>query len=113
MGWQQNRWLLVCTGIAALLILPAGAHDWKYPDLNGWFQSLKSANKIVCCAGNDAEEIDRWESKDGNYRVYWRGTWHDVPPGAVVQGPNLVGPALLWINKETYVVRCFMPGVGG
>ena len=83
---------------------------------------------VPCCDGSDAtrlEDVD-WETviSDGesHYRVKIEGEWYDVPPNAVVQGPNRAGVALVWPYPEWppgdathkhWAIRCFMPGVQG
>ncbi len=94
----------------------ARAHDYKHPELNGWFESLHS-RKGPCCDGSDAKRLDDadWDSKDGHYRVRIDGEWVDVPNEAVVDGPNRAGHTMVW----PYYVdghpkpRCFMPGSMG
>lgn len=104
--------------IAAMLAAsPALAHDHARPELNGWFESLRSAKGGPCCDGSDAKRIDDvdWETRDGHYRVRLDGQWVDVPDGAVVEGPNREGPAMVWpyyLNGKLDGIRCFMPGSG-
>ncbi len=102
-------------GVVILLILlvaPARSHDHSHPERNDWLKSLHGANKTWCCNGNDTDEIDSWETKGSSYRVKFRGQWFDVPEGAIVDGPNKGGDALLWMNKGMggLSIRCFMPG---
>jgi hypothetical protein len=53
-----------------------------------------------------------------HYQVRLEGKWWDVPPTAVVQSGNRVGPALAWPvyygdhDKITVLIRCFLPGAG-
>ncbi len=108
----------VCTiGVVILLVLvmmaTARAHDHSHADRNDWLKSLHGANKTWCCDGNDTDAIEDWETKDSRYRVKFRGQWFDVPEGAIVDGPNKGGDALLWMNKgySGLSVRCFMPGM--
>ena len=87
------------------------AHDHQHPELNGWYESLRSA-KGPCCDGTDAERVDDadWETKDGHYRVRIDGEWVDVPNEAVVVGPNLAGRTMVWpyyLNGHPKA-RCFM-----
>jgi hypothetical protein len=112
----QNLGPAICTiGVVILLILlvsPARSHDHSNPHLNDWLKSLNANNKTWCCDGKDTDDIDEWETKGNSYRVKFRGQWFDVPEGAVVDGPNKGGDALLWMNKgySGSSVRCFMPG---
>ena len=92
---------------------PLLAHDHEHPELTPWYKSLKSGNG-PCCDGSDAvhlTDVD-WDMKDNHYRVRLEGQWVDVPPEAVVQGPNHDGRTLVWpyyLNGRPNV-RCFMPG---
>lgn len=109
------RWFLATLVVVVLLGLPAKAHDHDRPDLTPWFESLRSRANVACCDGSDATklvDVD-WESNAGRYRVRIDGKWIDVPDSAVIDGPNLAGPAMVW--PMTYLdgsihVRCFMPG---
>jgi hypothetical protein len=91
----------------------AGAHDHDRPELNNWYESLRSG-KGPCCDGSDAQRVDDadWESKDGHYRVRINGEWVDVPKEAVVDGPNRAGRAMVWPYYQDGhpKPRCFMPG---
>lgn len=91
---------------------PAFGHDHRRPGLNDWMKGLFSKSKTWCCDGNDNDAIDEWETKDGRYRVKFRGEWFNVPESAIIDGPNEAGDALLWMNKgfSGFSVRCFMPG---
>lgn len=91
----------------------AVAHDQNRPHLDGWYKGLASG-RGPCCDGSDATHLSDvdWESKAGNYRVRIDGQWHDVPPEAVLPGPNLDGRTLVWPIKGWggLTIRCFMPG---
>lgn len=122
-GWYP-RWkipsiLSMFAGIALWLhavgacTMLVQAHDHSRPGLDGWYQGLTSG-KGLCCDGSDAThlaDVD-WESRDGRYRVRIEGEWHDVPPEAVLDGPNLDGRTLVWPIKGYggLTIRCFMPG---
>lgn len=115
----MNRCFRDLTVILAAAMTPimalerASAHDRQHPELNHWYESLRSG-KGPCCDGSEATRLDdaEWESKDGHYRVRIRGEWVDVPDDAVVEGPNLDGRAMVWPYYEDGHprVRCFMPG---
>lgn len=104
--------------LAVILIAmcgPALAHDHAKPELNNWFLSLRNKNRVPCCDGSDAKRLDDvdWESRDGHYRVKLNGEWVDVPDDAVIEQPNLSGPAMVWpMYKDDghMVPRCFIPG---
>ena len=89
------------------------AHDHSRPDLNAWFDSLKSG-KGPCCSVADGTAIADadWESKSGHYRVRIEGEWYDVPEDAVITEPNRVGRTMVWPIKGWggMTIRCFMPG---
>ena len=96
----------------------SGAHDHDHenPELNSWYESLRSG-KGPCCDGSDAKRVDDadWESKDGHYRVRIDGEWVDVPREAVVDGPNRAGRTMVWPYYQGGhpKARCFMPGSMG
>lgn len=103
--------LIVAFGIGLGLGAALG-HDHNRPELNEWMMGLHAKNSTWCCDGSDTDAIEDWETSGDHYRVKFRGQWFDVPEGAVVEGPNRSGTALLWMNKG-YMgvsVRCFMPG---
>lgn len=115
MDWHE-RWLVLAVASIVLLfcisLYPVFAHDHNNPERTDWLKSLHSQNKTWCCDGNDTDIIEQWETRNGRYRVRFRGEWYDVPDSAVVDGPNKGGDALLWMNKgySGLSVRCFMPG---
>jgi hypothetical protein len=50
-----------------------------------------------------------------HYQVRLEGKWWHVPPTAVVQSGNRVGPALVWpvyYRDHDILIRCFLPGAG-
>lgn len=106
-------YVLILLGAAAITSY-AFAHDHGRPDLNKWFQDLRSRAKAPCCDGSDAVRLDDpdWESRDGHYRVRIEGEWVDVPDSALIDGPNLDGKTMVWPYHENGHprVRCFMPG---
>lgn len=111
--------LLMVAGLTAMAIGGAFAHDHNRPSLDGWYQGLRSPAGSSCCDGPAVDAVHLadvdWESKDGRYRVRLDGQWVDVPPDAVLDGPNRDGRTLVWPSwtdgKRT--VRCFMPGAMG
>lgn len=105
--------LLLAGGVLLVIAGMALAHDHGRADLDPWYKDLKSG-KGPCCDGSDYKpmaDVD-WETRDGRYRVRIDGQWVDVPPEAVLPGPNRDGRTLVWPSwgdgKRT--VRCFMPG---
>ncbi|GAC1325889.1 MAG: hypothetical protein NVSMB28_21280 [Collimonas sp.] len=88
-------------------------HDRARPELDSWFNRLKS-DKGLCCSYADGEalsEVD-WKSEDGHYKVRLKDQWIDVPDDAVIKEPNLAGQTWVWplhgIGGVT--IRCFMVG---
>ena len=96
----------------------AHAHDHSRPELNSWFEGLKSG-KGPCCSGADGTALSDadWEVKDDHYRVRIQRQWWDVPEQAVIKEPNRAGRTMVWPAYEWTVgkplridIRCFMPG---
>lgn len=89
------------------------AHDHSKPELNRWFDSLKSG-KGPCCSDADGYAVadPDWESKGGRYRVRIEGEWHDVPDDALITEPNRAGRTMVWPIRGWggLTIRCFMPG---
>lgn len=110
--WFGVVLLVVVLVGAMLLAAKAFGHDHNHPERNDWLKSLHARNKTWCCNGNDHDPIDDWETKGNSYRVKFRGEWFDVPEGAIIDGPNKAGDALLWMSKgySGLSVRCFLPG---
>jgi hypothetical protein len=102
--------------IFLLLCTPALAHDLEHPELNAWFDSLRSS-KGLCCSFADGlavNDVD-WESKDGHYRVRLENNWIDVPGEALITEPNRAGRTMVWpyrFDGKTFI-RCFIPGSMG
>jgi hypothetical protein len=95
----------------------ASGHERTRPDLDGWFQGLKS-EQGPCCSNADGTavaDVD-WDVKDGHYRVRIDNKWIDVPDSAVLHQPNLFGPTMVWplrtwaAQNENIIIRCFIVG---
>src|SRR5262249_57689338 len=109
-----------------VLVSAVWAHDQHHPELSAWFKSLTNSLAVPCCDGSDAtriEDVDRQTvceagTAECHYQVRLEGNWWDVPPTAVVQSGNRVGPALVWPvyyqehDKIAVRIRCFLPGAG-
>jgi len=114
MKWLIGLLLVVAFSVF-FLVLRANAHDPARPELDKWFEGLRSsAAGGLCCSGSEAAGLanNDWESKDGKYRVFVFGQWVDVPPNAVVNVPNLDGRTLVWATKgvmNNTIIRCFLP----
>ncbi len=105
--------------VVFLLLLwcgPGHAHDAKRPDLDKWFDGLRSDAIGLCCTGKDYKELDDsdWDTVNSHYRVRLNGEWHDVPDNAVVKEKNRFGRALVWVGfnyrSTVLTIRCFLPG---
>jgi hypothetical protein len=107
--------------MALLVVLALSFHasardlDGRYANspLKQWFDSLAS-KKGLCCSdadGTAVSDVD-WESKDGHYRVWLDGAWHDVPDDAVITVPNRAGRTMVWPMRGALglTIRCFLPG---
>ena len=97
-------------------VAPGFAHDPSHPELNEWFNGLKSG-VAPCCSFADGfavSDVD-WESKDGRYRVRLENKWIDVPDDALITEPNRVGRTMVWPLRfdGQILIRCFMPGSMG
>lgn len=98
-------------------------HDKDHPELSDWFRSLTNFEGMPCCDGSDAtriEDVD-WQTiceagtDECHYQVRLEGQWWNVPPPAVVQSGNRLGPALVWPvyrRDHEIFIRCFLPGAG-
>ena len=114
--------LVIGLGYTAQL---AWGHDHARPNLDKWFEGLTSG-RGRCCDGNEATKAAAgWDMKKGLYVVQieidGKLDWYDVPPLAVIKGPNLAGHALVWWtrvissedNKTIPNITCFLPGTEG
>lgn len=115
--------VLVGLVIVGLICLAAGAHardDGRYAgsELKPWFDSLMDKTGGGCCADADGavvKDVDwsvRGEGQEcrhtpalsfskpgeyeGHYCVRYKKSWWLVPDDAVVDGPNRLGPAIIW-----------------
>lgn len=104
-------WLVLALWIG--MCISAVAHDKHRPELDGWFNRLKSS-KGPCCSNNDGTVVadPDWENIDGHYRVKLDGVWYDVPEDAVVAEPNRAGETMVWPlwGVDGLSIRCFLPG---
>lgn len=101
--------LLTAAILSALFAAVAG--KVKAQTLREWFNSLSSPAGGVCCHNFDglSLEEDTWRTANGGYQVLINGKWVDVPPGNVVNVPNRLGRAHLWLKGDGSI-RCFIPG---
>ena len=110
------RALLALLAVLALAPhAPARDLDGRYANspLKQWFESLAS-KRGLCCSDADGSAVSDadWESRDGRYRVWLEGAWHDVPEDAVVTVPNRAGKTMVWPVRGSLglTIICFMPG---
>jgi hypothetical protein len=92
------------------------------PDVKAWANSLTNKLREGCCSTADGwkpQEVE-YDIKGKHYRVKIEGEWYDVPPEAVIQGPNRFGFPVVWYFqtwlsgiKPSISIRCFIPGAGG
>ena len=94
-------------------VAPGFAHDPGHPELNTWFDNLRSS-KGLCCSFADGfavSDVD-WESKSGHCRVRFENNWIGVPDEALITEPNRAGRTMVWplqVDHQIFI-RCFMPG---
>lgn len=124
--WAIVILLVIVLGLI-VHIRRSSAHDHARPDLNGWFDSLRSG-KGPCCSNSDGVTVADadWEAVNDaakptvHYRVRIADTrrpgdpmiWLDVPDEAVLATPNLDGRTIVWpiAGYEGMFIRCFIPG---
>src|SRR3954462_12087857 len=79
-GCEMNNQIWHATLVVFTVMLPistighARAHDYQYPELDSWYESLHSG-KGPCCDGSDAKRIDDadWETNDLHWPYYLNG----------------------------------------
>ncbi len=108
-------WLGLVGALLLTVVNRGHSHDHGRPELNDWFDRLRSSDGSLCCTHTEPVVIDNWETKDGQYRINFENQWIDVPDSAVIKTPNRAGKPMVWWGypKTTMgpkVVRCFMPG---
>ena len=118
---------IAASALSFALSHPAGAADHGQlgptsPDVKAWAGTLENKLKEGCCSTADGwkpEEVE-YDMKGNRYRVKIDGEWYEVPPDAVVDGPNRFGFAVVWyyrswLNgiKPSVSIKCFIPGAGG
>ena len=112
------RFLLLA---AAVILVRDPTGKWAGDPLQPWFKSLRNKAGLYCCAKADGHPVDDgdWDMKDNSYRVFLRGEWAVVPDDAVILGPNKVGKAIVWFQRQGELawggntstpILCFIPG---
>lgn len=129
--------LLVVTGLL-LCSSQASAHDWKHPELDGWFSSLRrpappgrsQLGFTSCCSKTDCHTTeaqprgnDWWarvgvRQTDGNWKLM---DWMKVPPDAVLRqqdnptGEGVICHSTSWamdgrsLDTSSITIWCFVP----
>ncbi len=108
--------------LLALLLFCGGAlaHDENHedypPEILQWMRTLANQLGGLCCDGKDSIEPAAWRVGPAGYQVMLSGEteWIDVPPGSMVQQPNILNRAQVWTYRYgdggPWQIRCFMPG---
>lgn len=86
------------------------------PELQKWFNSLRSPQGTACCDVSDGHRIDDADvdTAGGHYRVRLGGIWHKVDPERVLTIPNRLGQPVVWFlgTEQDPRITCFLPGAG-
>jgi hypothetical protein len=126
-------WCLTASVSICLSGQPSLAHDYKHPEFNEWYKSLKNPNidseviKIMgCCSQNDCHVTQaeiregRWWARVGigktlyNFLakrddIDWELTeWRIVPLYAILQQANPTGEPVI-CHSRAYEIWCFIP----
>ncbi len=124
--------------IASLLaVTPATAHDWRHPELDSWYGSLKRPNTgrsplgfTSCCSQTDCHATEaQLRESDWWARIGIRKTngdwelrdWVKIPSEAVLQnhdnptGEGVICHSTSWamdgksLDPKTIAIWCFVP----
>lgn len=120
-GSTTKKALPFATSAAATLLLAiltgSASSDWarvaaEWGDINqnqkDWFIQQHNKRGFLCCSSADGHPVD-WEIRSSKYWVFWNDEWKEVPDEAVIEIPNPVGRAVLWVSYDNGI-RCFIPG---
>ena len=90
-----------------------GRHAQSDPATKEWFNSLKSKRGESCCAEADGVKLDdpQWRETADGYEVVTGGGWRKIPETAVLDIPNRVGFAMVWLWGGE--IKCFIAGTRG
>lgn len=131
---RELGWLLLALAFFILLLAmqPAPGRDfgqWSQtnPGLRDWIKGLRDKEGQSCCSDADGQEVEGWSFQrpadlptniHPQHLGYWvkvQGQWLPVPPKALLEIPNRLGFARVWIVFEggNPIVRCFIAGAGG
>lgn len=122
--------------LALLWATVANGHDWRRPDLDGWYGSLRNPHSsshvirdVGCCSKDDCHETEAemrgndWWARLGTRKVSgdWDlGEWVQVPEEAILfNQSNPTGTAVMChsmsidlaghVTKDRNTVFCFIP----
>jgi hypothetical protein len=116
--------IAICIFIASAAKSDGRADNGRYANvakgISTWIESLTDTSGVGCCATADGlrpQAID-WDMAGNHFRVKVAGWWIGVPDSAVIRGPNRLGYAVAWLERDwdidtgemTMRVRCFLPG---
>jgi len=86
-------------------------------EIKTWIEHLTNKSGNPCCDSVDGFVPDAWEIGPKHYRVKIYGEWLIVPDEAVIEGPNRLEHAVVWLepswtlgDESPDAVRCFLPG---
>ncbi len=101
--------IAVFSGVA----LPKDNGQWEKvpPQIREWFRGLKNDQGVPCCSEADGHQLgdDDWKIDDsGRFLVRLDGRWFQVPQDKVLNIPNRIGVAILWISTDGHIY-CFLP----
>lgn len=105
-------------------LAPARDLDGRYAQADGglhdWIMSLHAKGSgYWCCDLADGEttqqDIRRGADGGTHFFVYVDEAWREVPDEALVDGPNLLGRPIVWVQRHsgTVHVTCFLAGALG
>lgn len=97
---------------------PTGKFRDADPRIKKWVKDLRSRANTNCCDVSDGDWAEEpiWHADRNGYSVLYEGKRLAVPDSAIIDGPNILGRALVWVWRDTAgqpYVRCFMPGTMG
>ncbi len=113
--------LLIVLAVAALAVGPAGIVQqaqarWKPEFANApqaaWYAQQHDKEGWSCCNRGDAHPVYDAYIERGKWYVPIGGTYHEVQPHQVLDGPNPTGHAVVWYDGDGnhVTIFCFAPG---
>lgn len=111
--------LIVAAAMFSIGISIANAHMEHFTAAqNQQLANVYNKGKVNCCTDAEAASVQDpdWGIEGERYWVVVQGAKRQVPPEAVVEGPNRWKVALLWLIQQplgVQQIKCFMPGALG